>query len=164
MTTSATKTSSRHRARHRPRLLAVASGGGHWVQLLRLRPAFSGAEVVYVTVDRAYRDDIGSARFHVVNDATRWNKLGLLRMALRMGWLVLRERPDVIVTTGAAPGFFAVRLGRLIGARTAWIDSMANVQRLSLCGSKAGPMSDLWLTQWPGLASPQGPHYQGAVL
>jgi hypothetical protein len=145
-------------------MLAVASGGGHWVQLLRLRPAFTGADIAYVTVDRASRDDIGADRFYVVNDATRWNKLGLLRMALRLTWIVLRERPDVIVTTGAAPGYFAVRLGRFIGAQTAWIDSMANVQQLSLCGSKAGPISDLWLTQWPDLAAPRGPHYQGAVL
>ena len=29
----------------RPKILAIASGGGHWIQLLRLRPAFSGADV-----------------------------------------------------------------------------------------------------------------------
>jgi hypothetical protein len=134
------------------------------VQLLRLRPAFTGADVAYVTVDGAYRSDVGAAPFNVVNDATRWNKLGLLRMAMRMAWIVLRRRPDVVVTTGAAPGYFAVLFGRLIGARTAWIDSMANVSQLSLCGSKAGSTSDLWLTQWSTLAAPHGPHYQGSVL
>ena len=85
----------------RARILAIASGGGHWVQLLRLRPAFADERVAYVTVSRAYRAETGSAPFHVVNDATRWNTLGLVRLALRVGWIVLRQRPDVVVTTGA---------------------------------------------------------------
>ena len=42
--------------------------------------------------------------------------------------LLLRHRPDVIVTTGAAPGYFALRFGKLLGARTIWIDSMANAE------------------------------------
>jgi UDP-N-acetylglucosamine:LPS N-acetylglucosamine transferase len=146
------------------RILAIASGGGHWVQLLRLRPAFAGEDVTYVTTSAEARVEIGSAPLHVVHDATRWNRLGLIRLALRMGWIVLRRRPDVVVTTGAAPGYFAVLFGRLLGARTAWIDSMANVQRLSLSGRKAGRWSDLWLTQWPSLVEPDGPRFQGAVL
>ncbi|MHC4126629.1 MAG: UDP-N-acetylglucosamine--LPS N-acetylglucosamine transferase [Planctomycetota bacterium] len=134
------------------------------MQLLRLRPAFAGERVAWVTVNKAYRSDVGTAPFHVVNDATRWNTLGLVRLALRVGWIVLRQRPDVVVTTGAAPGYFAVLFGKLLGARTAWIDSMANAEHLSLAGRKIGPWADLWLTQWPKLARPQGPRYEGAIL
>jgi hypothetical protein len=134
------------------------------VQLLRLRPAFAGEHVVWVTVNKAYRTDVGTAPFHVVNDATRWNRLDLIRCAAHMGWIVLRQRPDVVVTTGAAPGYFAVLFGKLTGARTAWIDSMANAEHLSLAGRKIGRWADLWLTQWPGLSKPHGPHYEGAIL
>ena len=146
------------------RILAVASGGGHWVQLLRLRPAFIGEHVAYVSVDRAYRAEVGAAPFYVVNDATRWNKFGLVKLAIRMLWILLRERPDVVVTTGAAPGYFALMFGRLAGARTTWIDSMANVERLSLSGEKAGRWANLWLTQWPALARAGGPQFEGTVL
>ena len=142
----------------------MASGGGHWVQLLRLRPALLGAEVVYVTVDRSYRTDVGGSVFHVVYDATRWNKWGLLRLALGMLLVVARERPDVVLTTGAAPGYIAVVIGRIFGARTAWIDSMANVEKLSLSGQKVGRWADLWLTQWPHLAKGDGVAHEGAVL
>ena len=39
------------RSPRRPtRILAVSSGGGHWVQMLRLRPAFAGAEVHFASV------------------------------------------------------------------------------------------------------------------
>ncbi len=148
----------------RTKILAVASGGGHWVQLLRLRPAFAGERVTYVTVSRAYQSDVGISPFHVVNDATRWSRWSLIKLALRMTWIMLRERPDVVVTTGAAPGYFAILLGKLLGARTAWIDSMANVEELSMAGRQASRWADLWLTQWPGLARADGPQFEGSVL
>ena len=152
------------RATRRDKVLAVASGGGHWIQLLRLRPALAGEDVVYVTVREDYRADVGTARFHVVTDATRWSRLRLARLILRMLWIVLRERPDVVVTTGAAPGYFALVFGKLLGARTCWIDSLANVEELSFCGGKAGRWADLWLTQWPHLERAAGPTHEGAVL
>ena len=134
------------------KILAVASGGGHWVQLLRLRAAFAGARVSYVTVGRDYRSDIGAAKFYVVNDATRWNVLGLSLLAVRIAWIVFRERPDVVVTTGAAPGYFAVRIGRLLGARTAWVDSVANTRNLSLSGRIVTSLAARTYTQWPAVA------------
>jgi hypothetical protein len=39
------------RNRTRPVILAVSSGGGHWVQMQRLAPAFAGADLHYATTD-----------------------------------------------------------------------------------------------------------------
>ncbi len=150
--------------RDRKRVLAVASGGGHWVQLLRVVPAFADQDVAYVTVNRLSRDDVAGARFHLVNDATRWNKFGLALMLVRLLWIMVRERPDVVISTGAAPGYFALRLGRIFGARTIWIDSMANVEQMSMAGRMAGKHADLWLTQWAHLSREGGPEYRGAVI
>jgi hypothetical protein len=150
--------------RNRKRILAVSSGGGHWVELLRVLPAFDDAEVVFVTVRREYQTDVPGRRLHVINDATRWSKVALAGAALRLLWIMLRERPDIVITTGAACGYFALRIGRLLGARTIWIDSIANAEELSMGGRMAGKCADLWLTQWPHLAAPGGPHYAGAVL
>ena len=160
------------------RILAVSSGGGHWVELLRIIPAFEGAEIAFVTVTREYQRDVPGRRLHVINDATRWNKFAVALMALRVLLIVLCERPDVIVTTGAAPGYFALRFGKCIGAKTIWLDSIANVEELSMSGRIAGPYADLWLTQWPHLAARDAsaarhaqregadrtPEYAGAVL
>jgi exopolysaccharide biosynthesis glucuronosyltransferase PssD len=148
----------------RPKLMAIASGGGHWVQLLRLTPAFVNCDVTFVSVDEFYRSQVPQQKFYVVNDATRWNKFGLIRMSMKLAWLILMNRPDIIISTGAAPGYVGLRLGRLLGARTIWIDSIANVERLSLSGQKIGRYADLWLTQWPHLAQTGGPHYSGAVI
>lgn len=152
------------RRSRRPRVLAVASGGGHWVQLLRLRPAFEGCEVTYVTVNDAYRQDVPGERFRRVNDATRWSKFALATMGLKLIWIALTIRPDVVISTGAAPGFFALRIGRLLGARTLWLDSIANVEQVSMTCSLVMRRTDLCLTQWEHLAAPGGPHFRGAVL
>ncbi len=149
----------------RPRkVLAVASGGGHWVQLMRVVPALDGYEVVFVTVSESYRCVVPKNRFYAVGDANRWNKFLLLALAARIVWIVCKERPDVVISTGAAPGYFALLFGHLWGARTIWIDSLANVERLSLSGRLAGRHADLWLTQWPQLAAAEGPQYAGALL
>lgn len=157
----------------RPRVLAISSTGGHWIQLLRLAPAWDGCTVHYATTSPDFRGHvarIAQARgqeppaYHVVTDANRWQKLKLVRQALEVLILLLRVRPDVIITTGASVGYFAIRFGRLLGARTCWLDSIANAKKPSLSGARAGPIADLWLTQWPELARPGGPRYEGQVL
>ena len=146
------------------KVLAVASGGGHWVQLLRLRPAFDGLDVTFVSTRRDLRSDVAGAPFRVVPDANRWDKWGVARCVLAMTWVLLVERPRVVVTTGAAPGYLAVRIAKLIRAHTIWVDSIANVEEMSLSGRKALDTADLCITQWEHLATQDGPHYFGSVL
>lgn len=145
-------------------ILAISSGGGHWIELIRLRPAFAGHHVHYATVDAAYAAHVGDTPLHVVRDCTRWDKLGMIRTSLQVLWLVLRLRPDVVISTGALPGFFGVLIAGRLGAKTVWVDSLANVEELSMSGQKIGRFADLWLTQWPELARPGGPHFEGTVL
>ncbi len=146
------------------KILAISSEGGHWIQLRRLIPAFDGHEVVFVTVNPAYRSEVGVSRFYTVIDATSWNKLRLTKMAMQILWIVLRERPDIVISTGAAPGYFGLLFGKFVGARTIWVDSIANVERLSLSGRLAGRYADLWLTQWPHLSTNTGPYFKGGVI
>lgn len=150
--------------RRKTRIVAISSGGGHWVQLLRLRPAFADCDVTFVTVRRGYRADIGEGRFRTVPDANRWNKFDLLRTAASVMWMLIWERPDIVVSTGAAPGYFAICFGKTLGAKTVWIDSIANVEALSMSGQRAGRYADLWLTQWRHLAMADGPDFLGNVL
>ena len=158
-------------------MLAIASAGGHWVQLRRLRRAWDECSVIYVTTSVNRREEINNESqkigceppsFYKVVDATRWEKFKLLKLFLQITKIVLKERPQVVISTGAAPGFFALRIGKLFGARTIWIDSIANVEELSLSGEKTKSCADLWLTQWEHLAESDSkgrkPRYEGAVI
>lgn len=146
------------------RILAVSSGGGHWIQMLRLRPAFAGTHVTYASVGASRAADVAPAPYHAIPDANRAQKLKLLWLLMRLTILVIRLRPDVVISTGAAPGYFAVRIGRMLGARTLFLDSIANAEELSLSANLARRHCDLVLTQWPHLAEGDGPGYRGSVL
>src|SRR4051794_822609 len=145
------------------RVLAVASSGGHWVQLQRLRPALEGMEVAFVSVLQEYRSDAKGCRFYCVDNVSRSNALMLPLVAIQILLILLRERPDVVITTGAAPGLIAIALAKILrGTRTIWIDSIANCEQLSTSGAHARCFADIWLTQWTHLAGNSGPEYWGA--
>ncbi len=148
----------------KPKIVALSSGGGHWVQLLRLRPAFGDANLVFATVHEGYRADVPGCEFRLIQDGNRSQKIALLKSAFSILFLLLVEKPDVVISTGAAPGYFAVRFGKLLRMKTIWVDSVANAEELSMSGQKAGGCADLWLTQWPHLATQGGPQYFGSVL
>jgi len=148
----------------RIKLLAIASGGGHWIQLLRLRPAFEGAEISYASVSDSLAVDVEGCDFYCFTDANRQRKFALLMQVMKIAWILIKVRPDVVVSTGASCGYIAIRMARLFRARTLFIDSIANAETLSLSGHMACKHANLMLTQWPHLASTEGPKYEGSVL
>ena len=143
------------------KLLAVASQGGHLIQLMRLKPVFDRYDASYVSNQK--REDM-EQDFTKVVDANRNEKFKLLVLVAQMFWIMVRKRPDVVISSGAAPGYFALMFGKLFGAKTIWLDSIANAQELSMSGKQAGRFADLWLTQWPEVACDDGPQYGGRVL
>lgn len=152
------------RKRTKPVVLAVSSGGGHWVQMQHLSPAFAGAELHYATTDGSAAERAPMARIHTYPDANKDTPLRLLACLLRMAWIVARVRPDVVISTGAAGGFLAIRLARLIGARTMFIDSIANARALSVSARLSMGIADRVLSQWPDVAQATGVEYRGAVI
>ena len=157
----------KHEREKRKKIMLVASGGGHWVELMRLTPAVEDCSLAFVTVQRDYEYQtkrFDRSRYYTVFDVTRWNRIRWIQTVMQLIVILLRERPDIVISTGALPGFFALRLGKLFGARTVWVDSIANVEELSKSGQMIGPHATLWLTQWAHLAKEGGPECKGAVL
>ncbi len=156
--------STRSSGTRSPRVLAVCSGGGHWIQMKRLLPAFEGSQVTFATVFPANTSDVPAASVLSIPDANRDTKWRLFLLCVRLLWIVLRVRPDVIVSTGAAPGYMAIRIGKLVGARTLFIDSIANAEELSMSAALAVKHADVTLSQWDNVARKYGLQHWGAVL
>jgi UDP-N-acetylglucosamine:LPS N-acetylglucosamine transferase len=145
-------------------VLAISSSGGHWVELSRLFDAFDGLDVQYACTDPGRVADVRGERFHALPDANKRTPWRLVTCAVAVARLVIRVRPRVVVTTGAAPGLFAVVMGKLLGARAVWVDIFGLVDRMTLSGRLVAPIADVHLVQWPHLARPNGPHYRGSLL
>lgn len=147
------------------RVVAVASGGGHWTQLRRLMPAFDGLDAAFVGVGSEYAADVPGHRFYSVRNAHRLDKSAFFIVTLQLIRILIIERPDVVVTTGAAPGYICLALSKiLLRSKTMWIDSLANCEQMSMSANFARRFADAWLTQWPHLARSGGPEYWGAVI
>jgi UDP-N-acetylglucosamine:LPS N-acetylglucosamine transferase len=89
---------------------------------------------------------------YVVGECNRAHPMKVFRVFLRCTKAIFTERPNVVISTGAALGCISCFLGKLIGAKVIWIDSIANVEQLSLSGRMVRYIADLFLTQWPDLA------------
>lgn len=146
------------------RILAVASSGGHWEQLLAVSPAFADCELIYATTANTASAFVGLSPVHLLAECNAHRPVASARCAWQTLRLVLRIRPTFVVSTGAAPGVFALFFGKIFGARTVWIDSVANAERLSLSGRLAAWFADEHLVQWRHLARTDGSNYWGSVL
>lgn len=145
------------------KIVAIASKGGHWVELLRLRKSFEQHEVVYLSTIDDLRNTVAGYKFYSVEDSSRWNKLRVLTSFISIWRIIFTEKPDVIISTGAAPGLLGMLAGRISGAKTIWIDSIANVDGLSLSGRLANYFVDKVYTQWPELSNSKI-DYAGNIL
>lgn len=135
------------------RILAIASIGGHWIQLLRLMPLFEEHEVTFISTKPNLKDMVKGHKFITIPDANRTRKIDLCKCILSVTWWVFKTRPKVVISTGAAPGLIGILAGKLLGAKTIWIDSIANAEKLSMSGNIATKIADRVYTQWEHLAS-----------
>ncbi len=83
-----------------PKLIGLASGGGHGVQLQRLRPAFADFATGYVDV-RARREQVAGG-YYVVPDASRFDLRSFAPVFFKAVAILIKERPKTLVTTGSA--------------------------------------------------------------
>lgn len=135
------------------RICLAASAGGHISQLLRLSESWSGHQTFCVTTTEVVRDKLSNlGRVYVVGECNRQYPLRVVKVLLRCIIILFRERPEVVISTGAAAGCMLCLFGKMLGAKVVWIDSITNVERISLSGRMVRYVADLFLVQWPELA------------
>ncbi len=145
------------------KILAVASAGGHWKQMMKLASAFPCESTIYVTTGKGLAEQNNINNHYLLIDANRDKPWQVLILFWKVSKLIIKQRPSHIVSTGAAPGLMCILLGRLIGAKTLWIDSIANGEKLSMCGNLSKKIAHKTLSQWQHL-SDKNVEFHGAVV
>jgi hypothetical protein len=130
------------------RVLFVSSAGGHLAQLLRLEPWYRQHQVRWVTFDLP--DAVGL----LADDDVVWAyhpTTRNLRNLLRNGGLAIRElrrnRPHVIVSSGAAIAVPFFWIGKLFGAKTVYVEVIDRIDTRTLTARLVSPVTDLFLAQ-----------------
>jgi UDP-N-acetylglucosamine:LPS N-acetylglucosamine transferase len=135
------------------KIIAVASAGGHWIQLLRLKPAFEGNEVVFVSTKASFAAMVEEHKYYQIDEFSRWNsKFKMIKLFWQSVKIIRNERPSLVLSTGAGPGVIFLFAANLLGVRTIWIDSIANVEKVSYSALIAVKFATKVYTQWPNLA------------
>ena len=148
----------------KPKLLAISSPGGHWIQLNRICHQLEARyDIVYAMPDALFKPDKNN-RIYSIMDVSADDKWRLLPCAWQIFNILRQERPQAILSTGAAPGAIAIWLGHWLKIQTIWVDSIANVKQISRAGRLAQRKADIFLTQWEALSDGQTIQYKGAVL
>jgi len=136
------------------RIMVVCSPGGHLLQMLRLEPAFRDLSATWVTLAGADVTHLLAGKDVVIARGPTNRSVRNLIRNLPLAWRTIRARdPDVIVSTGAglAVPFFLV--GKLLGRRLVYVESLTRVDSLSTSGRLVYPLADRFFVQWPRAAA-----------
>ena len=132
----------------------VASSGGHWEELMCLKPIAQEHDTFYVTEEGGQAKDSSLENIYLLPQINRRQKDFLwrfLKLMVSAGKIMRREKPEFLVTTGALIAFPFCLYGKLLGTKVIYIESFARVSDRSLTGRLVYPIADLFLVQWESL-------------
>ena len=138
------------------RVMVGASAGGHMNQLLKLLERAADWPVSPSCLI-ATQPEVASSlskygRVEILGECNRRNPFKVAQVGLNALRIVLKHKPQVVVTTGSLPLALVCLWAKLGGARIVWIDSIANIGKFSMSGRLVYAFADLFLTQWADLA------------
>lgn len=129
----------------------VASSGGHWEELMCLDSLFQDKECFFVTEEGGQAGDSKLNTIYTFPQINRKEKhflLHFLQLFRSARKIMKKEKPDVVLSTGALISFPFCLLGKLSHAKVIYIESFARVYDGSLTGKLVYPFADLFLVQW----------------
>ena len=131
------------------KICLVGSSGSHLTHLYMLKPFWQAHERVWVTFDKADAQSLlQDEKMYPCYFPTNRNIKNLLRNTV-VAWKVLRkEKPDLIISTGAAVAVPFFYLGKLFGVKTAYVEVFDRIDKPTLTGKLVHPVTDLFVVQW----------------
>ena len=127
----------------------VGSSGGHLTHLYMLKPYWENHQRFWVTFDKADAQSLlqGETMYPCYHPTNR-NLKNLIRNTF-LAWKILRkEKPDLIISSGAAVAVPFFYLGKLFGAKTVYVEVFDRIDAPTLTGRLVQPVSDLVVVQW----------------
>lgn len=141
----------------------MCSHGGHLTELIALSDAWRGADVFWITYESTRTR--GMRRTYLIRNIGL-NPLLMLVGGIRIAAILIKERPDVVVSTGAELAIPALYLARAMRIRTIFVEVWTRVRRPTGTGLIVYPVAHSFFVQWPQLLRFYGrrARYVGSLL
>lgn len=122
------------------------------MQAKQLAAAYEEHEHFYFTFSGPVAKELEKwVTVHAIPNIVRHNPLSWIVGAVLSVYIAIRERPDVVISTGAGVVVFFCVFAKLLGAKLIFIESVARVERPTLSARMLYPFADLFFVQWAGL-------------
>ncbi len=131
------------------KICLVGSSGGHLTHLYMLKPFWENKQHFWVTFDKEdAKSLLEDEKMYSCYYPTNRSLKALIKNTM-LAWKVLKkEKPDLIVSTGAAVAVPFFYLGKLRGAKTVYVEVFDRIDKATLTGKMIYPVADLFVVQW----------------
>lgn len=138
----------------------VGSSGGHLTHLYMLKPVWKNMNRFWVTFDKIDANSLLKKEkvYHCYFPTNR-NILNLLKNTILAVKILHKEKPDLIISSGAGVAVPFFWLGKLIGAKTIYIEVFDRIDKPTLTGKLVKPVTDKFVVQWDEMKSV----YKGSI-
>ena len=127
----------------------VGSSGGHLTHLYLLKEFWKDKNRFWVTFDKAdARSILKNEIFYPCYYPTNRNFINLFQNTLLAIKILRKEKPDLIISSGAAVAVPFFYLGKLFGAKTVYIEVFDRIDKPTLTGKLVYPVTDKFIVQW----------------
>lgn len=127
----------------------VGSSGGHLTHLYMLKPFWKNKERFWVTFDKADAQSLlEGEKMYPCYFPTNRNIKNLIRNTFLAIKILRKEKPNLIVSSGAAVAVPFFWLGKLFGAKTIYIEVFDRIDKSTLTGKLVYPVTDKFIVQW----------------
>ena len=121
------------------KIALVGSSGGHLTHLYLLKKFWENEDRFWVTFDKTDAKSI-------LKDVKNTIKNTILAFKI-----LRKEKPDLIISSGAAVAVPFFWLGKLFGAKTVYIEIFDRIDKPTLTGKLVYPVTDKFIVQWEEL-------------
>lgn len=131
------------------KICLVGSSGGHLAQLCLLKPILENTEHFWVTFDKEdARSVLKDEKFYKCYYPTNRNIKNLIKNTWLAYRILKKEKPDIIISTGAAVAVPFFYLGKLFKIKTVYIEVFDRYNKPTLTGKIVYPIADKFIVQW----------------
>ena len=147
------------------KICLACSAGGHLSEMLQLKEFYSKYDHFFVTFKRADSESLAQKEKVLFVELPARNPVATIKCFFQSISILRKEKPDLIVSTGADAGLVVCVAAKLLGKKIVFIESFCRPLKPGISGRIAYMFADLFIYQWKELEKyyPRG-IYGGSIF
>lgn len=130
----------------------AASSGGHYEQLMMLKPLMEKYDSFVLTEKTLYGATVKDEKMYYMMQVNRRERSFLLRMIVntfKSMFILFKEKPDLVICTGVLATIPICLFAKAMGKKLIYIESFAKVTSATETGKLMYKYADQFYVQWP---------------